>query len=33
MEYREKIHELIEGITDEWILQQILRCIQNITKE
>ncbi len=31
--YKQKIIEMVEKISDEWILKQILRCILNITKE
>lgn len=30
--YREKIVEMINNIEDLWILEQILKCIINITK-
>lgn len=32
MDYKEEIKKLLDQIQDEWILEQILRCIKNITK-
>lgn len=31
--YREKIIKMVEGIENDWILEQIYRCIVCITKE
>lgn len=31
--YKRKIIEMVDGISDVWILKQIFRCIVNITKE
>ncbi len=31
-QYREKIIEMVRQIEDVWILEQILKCIINITK-
>lgn len=31
--YKEKIIELVEKIENQWILEQILRVVINITKE
>lgn len=30
--YKEKIIEMVEQVEDEWILNQIYKCIVNITK-
>lgn len=30
--YREKIIDMVNNIEDNWILEQILKCIINITK-
>ena len=32
-DYKSKIIELVEKIEDNWILEQIYRCILNIIKE
>ena len=29
-DYKEEIKKLVDQIDDEWILEQILRCIKNI---
>lgn len=33
IDYRAECKKKIDEITDEWILKQIYRCINNITKE
>lgn len=30
---KSQIHGKIEGINKEWLLKEILRCIENVTKE
>lgn len=32
-EYKKKIIEMVEKIEDNWILEQIYRCILNMIKE
>ena len=32
MNYKQEIFRLLEQIEDNWILQQIYRCVVNITK-
>lgn len=32
-ECKEKIIDMIHNINDTWVLEQIYRCIKNITKE
>lgn len=33
LEYKELIIEMVHNISDIWVLKQIYRCINNITKE
>lgn len=33
IDYREESKKLLDEITDDWILEQVYRCIKNITKE
>lgn len=32
-EYKRKIIQMVQEIEDAWILEQIYRCIESITKE
>lgn len=32
VDYREESKKMLDEITDDWILEQIYRCIKNITK-
>ena len=31
--YGELIIEMVHSVNDEWVLEQIYRCVKNITKE
>lgn len=33
IDYKQKIIEMVQKIEDVWILKQLYRCIENITKQ
>lgn len=33
IDYREESKKMVDNITDVWILEQVYRCIKNMTKE